>query len=91
MNMFILWMATSAEATTMVPLSMDQMVDHPAQSYVVRSPMCGPSLIRQRTRFGRMHRWKWKVFKGNLTTDLVVEQLVEFGGQQKLLLKVSLV
>ena len=34
MNMFILWMATSAEATTMVPLSIDQMVD--LSSTVVR-------------------------------------------------------
>ena len=34
MNMFILWMATNAEATTMVPLSIDQIVD--LSSTVVR-------------------------------------------------------
>ena len=61
MNMFILWMATTAEATTMVPLSMDQMVD--LSSTVVRGKVTNvwtePD-SNNRTRFGLMHKWKLK-------------------------------
>jgi hypothetical protein len=76
MNMFILWMATSAEATTMVPLSMDQIVD--LSSTVVRGKVTNVWTEPDSTTHTV---WTYaqveveKVFKGNPTTDiLVVEQ-----------------
>lgn len=76
MNMFILWMATSAEATTMVPLSIDQMVD--LSSTVVRGKVTNMWTEPDTTTHTV---WTYaqveveKVFKGDMTTDiLVVEQ-----------------
>lgn len=76
MNMFILWMATSAEATTMVPLSIDQMVD--LSSTVIRGTVTNVWTEPDSTTHTV---WTYaqveveKVFKGNMTTDiLVVEQ-----------------
>ena len=76
MSMFILWMATSAEATTMVPLSMDQMVD--LSSTVVRGKVTNVWTEPDSTTHTV---WTYaqveveKVFKGDTTTDiLVVEQ-----------------
>ena len=76
MNMFILWMATNAEATTMVPLSMDQIVD--LSSTVVRGKVTNVWTEPDSTTHTV---WTYaqveveKVFKGNPTTDiLVVEQ-----------------
>ena len=76
MNMFILWMATNAEATTMVPLSIDQMVD--LSSTVVRGKVTNVWTEPD----AKTHTvWTYaqvevdKVFKGNMGTDiLVVEQ-----------------
>ena len=76
MNMFILWMATNAEATTMVPLSIDQMVD--LSSTVVRGKVTNVWTEPD----AKTHTvWTYaqvevdKVFKGNIGTDiLVVEQ-----------------
>ena len=73
MNMFILWMATNAEATTMVPLSVEQMVD--LSSTVVRGKVTNvwtePDTTTQSV-------WTYaqveveKVFKGQTTTDILV-------------------
>lgn len=76
MSMFILWMATSAEATTMVPLSIDQMVD--LSSTVVRGKVTNVWAEPDATTHTV---WTYaqveveKVFKGDTSTDiLVVEQ-----------------
>ena len=73
MNMFILWMATNAEATTMIPLSVEQMVD--LSSTVVRGKVTNawtePDTTTQSV-------WTYaqveveKVFKGQITTDILV-------------------
>ena len=73
MNMFILWMATNAEATTMIPLSVEQMVD--LSSTVVRGKVTNvwtePDTTTQSV-------WTYaqveveKVFKGQTTTDILV-------------------
>jgi len=73
MNMFILWMATSAEATTMVPLSVEQMVD--LSSTVVRGKVTN---VWTEPDTNTRSVWTYaqveveKVFKGETTTDILV-------------------
>lgn len=73
MNMFILWMATSAEATTMVPLSVEQMVD--LSSTVVRGKVTN---VWTEPDTSTRSVWTYaqveveKVFKGETTTDILV-------------------
>ena len=73
MNMFILWMATSAEATTMVPLSVEQMVD--LSNTVVRGKVTN---VWTEPDTNTHSVWTYaqveveKVFKGETTTDILV-------------------
>jgi hypothetical protein len=73
MNMFLLWMATNAEATTMIPLSVEQMVD--LSSTVVRGTVTNVWTEPDATTHSV---WTYaqveveKVFKGEITTDILV-------------------
>lgn len=73
MNMFILWMATSAEATTMVPLSVEQMVD--LSNTVVRGKVTN---VWTEPDTNTHSVWTYaqveveKVFKGETATDILV-------------------
>lgn len=73
MNMFILWMATSAEATTMVPLSVEQMVD--LSSTVVRGKVTN---VWTEPDTNTRSVWTYaqieveRVFKGEATSDILV-------------------